>query len=574
MNILGILYLKRDPSACLLMDGKIVAIAEEERFTRKKHAEDAFPNNAIKFCLSQGKIQMKDINFIAAGWDVNAYPGRMAEHFLKTSFKYKTKDEKTLNWEIGLLRKYSPEKYTKAIVDRLIEAGYKKQEIPPIKFVGHHYAHALTAYCCSGFKEAAVITMDGHGEENCTVLWEAKDGKLRKLKEFNMPDSIGWYYDAFTKFLGFRTYDGEGKVMGLAPYGKPNKKYKKYVQDMLKITPEGYEIDPTYLFYGKRTEADEYSDKFKDAFGAKRPSDKDTITQEHKDVAYECQERLEEVGMHLAEMALKETGMSNLCLAGGVALNCKMNGFIWLNDKVKNIFIQPMSGDDGSALGAAMAVHLETGGRMDGLKMEHVYYGPEFSNDEIKKALDKQGLKYTKSADIAKDAAKLIASGKILAWFQGRMEVGPRSLGSRSILVDPRSTELRDKINNHVKFREVWRPFCPSMLYEAAERYLEKPCYHPFMILTFNIKKERQKEIAGVVHVDGTARPQTVRKDINPKYWQVIKEFENLTGVPVLLNTSYNIKGEPIVCTPEDAIRTYLNTGMECLAIGDYLVKK
>ena len=259
-------------------------------------------------------------------------------------------------------------------------------------------------------------------------------------------------------------------------------------------------------------------------------------------------------------------------MAGGVALNCKMNGRIHRSNKVRNLFLQPVSGDDGTVLGAAMAMYLEQKLDTSSFVMDHVYFGPEYSDSKIKEALDAKGLSYRKVASIEKEVARLISDGKIIGWFQGRMEVGPRALGNRSILCDPRDATMKDTVNNKVKFREAWRPFCPSMLHEYAHEYLIKPCYHPFMILTFTIREEKRKEIPAVVHIDGTARPQTVRKDVNKRFWSLIEEFRRLTGVPVLLNTSLNIKGEPIVCSPEEAVNCYLNTGLDVLAIGDYLV--
>ncbi len=572
--VLGILHLGRDPTACLIKDGKIVAMAEEERFLRIKHAEGYFPKFAIKFCLEKGNIRLEDVDCISIGWDANAYPQRMAIHFLKTWHQYPTKDKKTLEWEIKQLETFNPENYTKEIINQLIKCGYKKDEIPEIVFKPHHYCHALSAYLASGFKEASILIMDGHGEENATTLWHAKGNILTKIKEINIPHSLGWFYAAFTKFTGFEIYDGEGKTMGLAPYGKPNKKFRENIRQLLKINEDGYEIDPSYLFYGKRTIADEFSDKFADIFGEYRQNDKADIREHHKDAAYEAQQRLEEVGLHLAEILIRKTGCRNLCLAGGVGLNCKLNGYIYRSEFVDNIFIQPVSGDDGTVLGAGMAIYFENGLNTDGFKMNTVYFGPDYSNEEIEAELKNHGLNYNKLEEIEKITAKLLSEGKIVGWFQGRMEVGPRALGARSILADPRDAKMKDKLNAKVKFRESWRPFCPSILYEDISEYLEKPCFHPFMILTFNIKEGMRSKIPSVVHIDGTARPQTVRKEDNERYWKSLNEFKKLTGTPVVLNTSFNIKGEPIVCSPKDAIDCFLKTGIDVLAIGDFIVKK
>jgi carbamoyltransferase len=573
-TILGIHYLRIDPSACLIADGRIVAMAEEERFTREKHAEGKFPENAIKFCLQQAKIGLGDVDYIAIGWDITAYPLKMAEHYLRTWHKWPTKDEKTLNWEINSLRKYSGDAYVKKIRNQLMAAGFNENDIPTMVFRPHHYCHAISAYLASGFNEANIVTVDGHGEENCTVLWEARGREIRKLREFNIPHSLGWFYAAFTRFVGFKIYDGEGKCMGLAPYGHPNKKLERAVNEILRIGSDAYEVDPTYLFYSKRTIADEFSDKFAQAFGEYRKTDKDEIRDEHKDAAYEAQRRLEEAAVMLTRSVVKQTKLRNICLAGGVALNCKMNGVVHRLDEIDNIFIQPVSGDDGSVLGAAMAIYLENGLPIDGFRMDHVYFGPEYTNQDIEAVLKAHDLEYGRPAEIEKETARLISDGSIVGWFQGRMEVGPRALGNRSILADPRNPKSKDIVNQKVKFREPWRPFCPSIMYEHADEYLVKSCYHPFMILTFIVNEEKTKEIPSVVHVDNTARPQTVRKDVNPRYWSLLNEFYRITNVPVLLNTSFNIKGDPIVCTPEDAVECYEKTGLDALAIGDYLVTK
>lgn len=574
MDILGILYLDHDPAACLFRDGKIIAMAEEERFIRVKHADGYFPINAIRFCLKQGNVEMKGIDFIAIGWDVNAYVDRIPAFFSRLREEYKDIiDYGSVKWQEKIIERFQPENYTALIIKELVKNGFKKEDIPKIEYVDHHYSHAMTAYYCSGFEDAIVITVDGHGQENCTVLWKMQNGRFERIKEFNIPQSLGWYYAAFTKFLGFRVYDGEGKTMGLAPYGKPNKKYRQHIDRILKLTEDGYEIDPTYICYGKKTHDKYYTDKFSDAFGDKPQNG--NFTEDHKDIAFESQDKLEEAALNLVNFLIRKTNIKNLCMAGGVALNCKMNGYIWKNTDLDNIFIQPVSADDGTTFGAAMAVYLKHGGNPKNFeKLDHVYLGPEYTNEEIEEALKKFNLSYERVKDIEKKAAALLADGRIIGWFHGRMEVGPRALGSRSILADPRKEEMKDLLNNRVKFREPWRPFCPSLLYEKADDYLIKPHESPFMILTFHIKEDKKGKVPAIVHVDGTARPQLVKKEINTRYWKLIKEFGNLTGESIILNTSFNIKGEPIVCTPEDAINCFLNTGIEALAIGDFLVRK
>lgn len=574
MNILGLIDIPQDNAACLLQDGRIVAAAEEERFVRVKHARGYFPIHAVRYCLRQGGIEMRDVDYIAVGWDVHKYPLHMAGVFLRGWHTYRMKDEKTLDWEIQQLRKWSPEEYVPRLTSKLVEGGFRREDIPEIRFIPHHYAHAASAYFCSGFDHAAVITVDGSGEENCTVIWEGRGGALRKIAEFNIPQSLGWYYAAFTTHGGFEAYDGEGQYMGLAPYGRENGKYLDLVEQVLQVRAGGYELDPTWIFYAPRTVADRYTDKFADAFGPPRARG-GGISEELKDVAYAAQLQLERVGLELARTALAQTGARRLCLAGGVALNCKMNGRIFEELDLEDIFIQPASGDDGGCtLGAAAALHHELTGDPAPLKMDHVYLGPEFSSGEIEAALEASGVPYARSAAIERDTAHLLADGRVVGWFQGRMEYGPRALGSRSILVDPRDARMKDIVNNKVKFREPWRPFCPTILFDRAGEFLRKPVFHPFMILACTIPEGIRDTIPAVVHVDGTARVQTLKREHHPRYYDLVREFDRLTGVPVLLNTSFNVKGEPIVCTPADAVRCFLTTGMEALAIGDYLAVK
>ena len=572
MDIIGINYLDHDPAACLFRDGTIVAMAEEERFVRVKHADGHFPINAIEFCLREGKITMGDVDYLSVGWDVNDYPEKMPRFFSGLQERYKDIiDEDSIEWQERSLKRFHPETYRQLIMSRL--EGYGFTNIPEIKFVNHHYSHALTAYYCSGYKDAIIITADGHGEENCTVLWKVENGAFEKLKEINIPHSLGWYYAAFTSFLGFRVYDGEGKTMGLAPYGRPNERFRRTIDEIVAPTQDAYELDPSYISFGKKSVERYFTDKFAQAFG-ERPMG-GVFNQDHKDIAFEAQDKLEETAARMVDHLIRETGTRNLCLAGGVALNCKMNGYIWRNCDLENIFIQPVSGDDGTTFGSAMAVYLEHGGKPGNLtQLEHVYFGPCFSNAEIEAALRKANLEYTKSDDISREAAELVADGKVIGWFQGRMEMGPRALGNRSILADPRRAEMKDIVNKKAKFREPWRPFCPSILYERAPVYLEKWHASPFMILTFTITEDKRDKIVAVTHVDSTARPQLVKKEINPRYYNLIKRFEDITGEAVVLNTSFNVKGEPIVCTPQDAVDCFLKTGIEVLAIGDFLARK
>lgn len=574
MNILGLVDIPQDTAACLLQNGQLVAAAEEERFVRVKHARGYFPINAVCYCLAEGGIAMGDVDYIAVGWEVHKYPLRMAEFFLRGWHKYPTKEAATLEWEIAQLHRWSADPYRERLRNQLIAGGFSADDIAPFRFIPHHYAHAASAYFCSGFDHAAVITMDGSGEENATVVWEGRDGRLRKIREINIPDSLGWYYAAFTKHGGFEPYDGEGQYMGLAPYGHPNSAYAALVEQVLKVGCGGYELDPTWIFYGPRSVSDRFTDKFVEHFGPPREKGRE-ISEALKDIAYAAQEQLERAGLELARFALAETGARKLCLAGGVALNCKMNGRIFESLDLDEIFIQPASGDDGGCtLGAAVALHHELTGETQRLKMEDVYLGPSFADAEVRAALEAAGVAFRRSSAIEEETARHLSQQRVVGWFQGRMEYGPRALGSRSILVDPRDSRMKDIVNERVKRRESWRPFCPTILFERAGEFLEKPTFHPFMVLACTLRAESRLRIPAVVHVDGTARVQTLKRKHNPRYYDLVCAFDRITGVPVLLNTSFNLKGDPIVCTPEDAVRCFVSTGIDVLAMGDYLAVK
>lgn len=573
MKILGLLNLNQDSAASLMIDGKLVCLAEEERFVRKKHAKGYFPKNAINYCLKSRHLTLPEIDLITIGWDVFAYETRMRKYFEETSSQY-SKDKKSIEWEINQLKKYDPEKYISELKSQFIESGWNVYEIPTIKFYSHHYSHALTAFLPSKFENAIILTMDGHGEENCVVVWRGESDRLQKLKEINIPHSLGWFYAAATKFCGFSPNDGEGKTMGLAPYGKPNKSISANIRKVISIENNGYKINPEYLFYGDRTFTNEFTDHFVSLFGLPRDKDRSVFEENYADFAYEAQLALEDTVSNLVRETISKTNVRNVCLAGGVALNCKMNGVIASLPEVENIYVQPVSSDVGTTFGSSLALIAEQKDMKYEFSMEHIYLGPEFTNDEIEDALKKRVLGYEYYAEVEKEAAQLIAEGKVIGWFQGRMEAGPRALGNRSILGDPRNPEMKDIINNKVKFREPWRPFCPSILEEYQNEYIENSFNSPYMIIAFKVKADMVGKIPAVVHIDNTARIQSVSKRTNLRYWNLIEEFRKTTEVPVVLNTSFNIKGEPIVCTPDEAIETFNKTEMDVLVMGNFIIKK
>jgi carbamoyltransferase len=431
--------------------------------------------------------------------------------------------------------------------------------------VDHHLAHAISAYAFSGFDDAAVLVLDGRGAWEATSLWRGHNGFLEHVWTIPWPNSLGLFYAQFTDYLGFQAYSDEWKVMGLAPFGEPGVNLHEFI-----IPDDNPYRVATHLLIGKGSAP---TAGIEARLGPKRVPESE-IDARSKNVAFAVQDSCEQAMLTLARAAVAKTGCRNLCLAGGVALNSKANGKILASGLVDRLFVQPAAGDDGVCLGAALAPYLDSGKGLPVSRMRHAYLGPEISDEEIERVLQTYKLRSTRVADPAKAAAELLANGKILGWFQGRMEFGPRALGARSILADPRDPEMNAKVNNAVKFREWWRPFAPSLLAEVAGEYLESATDSPFMIVTAQVKPEKRNLIPSVTHVDGSARPQTVERDVNPLYWRLIREFGERTGIPVVMNTSFNLRGEPIVCTPTDAVRTFFSSGMDALVIGSFVVDK
>ena len=533
-----------DPSAVLVEDGKVLMAIEEERFVGIKHAPEMLPLNAIKYVLKVHGLKITDI-------DKFVYPNM--PDFLNLIRRGSIKRPYTY---IGGLRIY------RDIKNRVKQFfNYHFRIDPEIIYMKHHMGHATSAFYLSGFKKANILTMDAAGERTCTMLAVGNDDEIEITKEIYIPDSWGYLYSAFTEFLGYKNGD-EGTIMALASFGQP--KYDFFKSGIVKLTKEGYEID-------RRFGSIQYTDETVKRFGEPRLNGE--LTQHHKDIAASLQDAIEKTVIHLARIMYEKTGYKNFCLAGGSALNCKMNGVLLQQDFVDDIFIQPAASDQGGALGAAVKVAIDNGYKFD--KMRHAYLGSENKDEEIENVLKVAKVKYEKIADVAGTTAELLAANKIVGWVQGRMEFGPRALGSRSILTSAQDPNMKDILNDRVKHREPFRPFCPSLVAEAAKDYFEgKIKDSPFMILSFDVKKEMQKRIPAIVHVDGSARPQFVEKDVNPLYYDVIKKFGKMSGDPVILNTSFNDKGQPIVRTPDQALKMFYGTGMDNLVVGNYLLSK
>jgi carbamoyltransferase len=557
MLTLGINYSQmHDSSACLVRDGELLFAVAEERISRVKH-DAGFPKLAIQACLDFAKVCATHVDEVCFGWQT---AGPLYRHDLKlyATGRWPISYLNVLNSSRHFLSMWHQESGA-APFRRIFGAGRTR-----FRYVDHHLAHAISAYAYSGFDDAAVVVMDGRGAWEDTSIWHRHAGRIDHVLTLNWPDSIGLFYPQFTGFLGFVPNSDEWKVMGLAPYG----------QSGIDLSPFINPNDAPYHVHTKTLIGDgaHYS-HFTSLLGAPREPESD-ISDQHKNVAFAVQDACEEAMMSVVKMALAKTGSKNLCLAGGVALNSKANGKIVAAGAIDRIFIQPAASDDGVALGAALVPYLDDNGRLPNKPMRHGYWGPSFEDDAIEKALRTYKIRHTKLSDPATTAAQFLSEGKILGWFQGRMEFGPRALGSRSILADPRDPEMNAKVNNAVKFREWWRPFAPSFKKEAAPEYLESGYDSPFMILTAQVRPEKRSVIPSVTHVDGSARPQTVEREINPLYYRLIEEFGKITGVPVIMNTSFNLRGEAIVHTPTDALRTFFSSGMDALIIGSFLVEK
>jgi len=558
MITLGVNYTKmHDSSACIVRDGELLFAIAEERVSRIKH-DAGFPRLAIQACLDFARLRADQLDEVCFGW-TTAGPGFRHDLKCLATGGLPLTYLNVLTTTLHFLSTWHQEGGAKAFRQSFGDVKAR------IRFVDHHLAHAISAYAYSGFEDAAVVVMDGRGAWEATSIWYGSQGRLQHVLTIPFPDSLGLFYSEFTAYLGFQRNSDEWKVMGLAPYGEPGVNLDAF------IDPEAapYRVKARRLFGNGNGSFSSVTP----LLGAAREPESE-IEARHKDIAYAVQDACELAMMSVVRMGVEKTRSRNLCLAGGVALNSKGNGRIAASGLVDKIFVQPAASDDGVALGAALAPYLDNNGRLPNKAMRHAYLGPAFDDPAIETALRTYKLAYTRLDDPAATAAELLSQGKILGWFQGRMEFGPRALGSRSILADARDPEMNAKVNNAVKFREWWRPFAPSLKKEAASEYLESATDSPFMILTAQVRPEKRAVIPSVTHVDGSARPQTVEKEINPLYWRLLDEFEKRTGVPVIMNTSFNLRGEAIVHTPTDAVRTFFSSGMDALVIGSFLVEK
>ncbi|MDP8238617.1 MAG: carbamoyltransferase C-terminal domain-containing protein [Candidatus Hatepunaea meridiana] len=570
----GIFEGHSDPAVAIVRDGEILAYAEEERFVRLKHAPNIYPISSLLYCLNQDGVNAEDVRAIGINWNVTAYTDGTMKKFFENIKEQWSIDENTKRWQQYMLGYFNMNKVEQRHAYHWKRA-FGNIKIPPIHPMPHHYVHALHAYFQSSFDKALCITIDGSGDQHCTVLWDCQNDNIQPIKEISMPHSLGWFYAAFTEYLGFQAYNDEYKVMGLAAYGQPNEELREKVRKVILLAENGieYRLEPKYIFFGNHTWSERFTDDLVHLFNSPMRLTQEPITDWHKDLAYAVQSELEDTVYRLAMWGMDELNVHNICIGGGVGLNVKMNGHILTHDIVSNLFAQPLCSDGGAAAGAALGTCWQISGiRPKPLKT--LALGYEEKDDDIKQILNLCRIPYKEVDNIVEIAADELAKGRIISWFQGRMEAGPRALGQRSILGDPRNIEMQDKINNNIKFREYWRPFCPAITAEDAGKYLKRHIDSAFMNVAFEATDVLKKRAPAIVHVDGTVRAQIVHRNILPLFHSLLQAFKIRTGIPILLNTSFNVKGEPIVCTFQDALRTFFSTGLEVLVADRFIIYK
>jgi len=601
VKILGISAYYHDSAASIVVNGEIIAAAQEERFTRKKH-DPSFPTNAINFCLEYSGLQLNQLDAIVF-YDK---PLLKFERLLETYYSYAPKGLKSFITAIPvwIKEKMFLKRLIKQELEKIGNVDFKKTKL---LFPEHHLSHAASAFYPSLFQDSAILTIDGVGEWATASICHGKGNAIKILKELRFPHSLGLLYSAFTYFLGFRVNSGEYKLMGLAPYGNPQSPdINKYIniikENLISIKSDGsLWLDQNYFDYATGLKMVNES-KWEELFGFNTRKPEDELLQHHCNLGLAIQQITEEIVLLMAKEAKRLTGSENICLAGGVALNCVSNGKLQKSEIFQNVFIQPAAGDAGGALGAALATEYiyfqqkrTINYTLDAMKGS--YLGPTFSDLEVELMAKKYGAKFRyfeNFEDLSLETAKILSEENVVGWVQGRMEFGPRALGGRSILGDPRSAEMQKKLNLKIKYRESFRPFAPSVLAENVKDYFDYEGISPYMLLVHPVANEIKKELPSnyddlnlrdklyhlrsdlpsITHIDFSARIQSVHKETNPKYYELIEKFRDLTGVGVVVNTSFNVRGEPIVMTPNDAYRCFMRTEMDFLVIGNYLFDK
>ncbi len=591
-SILGISAFYHDSAAALIIDGKIIGAAQEERFTRKKH-DSSYPKNSINYVLKEANLKINEVDHVV----FYEKPFLKFERLLETYIGFSPSGFKSFSMSMPLwLREKLFQK--KMLFDKLKDQDNKFNDIKKINFSEHHLSHAASAFFSSPYDEAIILTLDGVGEWATTTVSLGKNNKINILKEIHFPHSLGLLYSAFTYFLGFKINSGEYKVMGLAPYGEP--RFKDIILDKLIDVKEDGSFRMNMDYFNYAIGLTMTNDKFSKLFNMKRREPENELSQTHMDLAASIQSATEEIILKITRFLSKKFKLPNLCMAGGVALNCVANGKILKEGLFKNIWIQPASGDAGGALGAAQAYYYQ---ELDNKRkilrtdsMNGSYLGPKFTDDQVENELKSCGANYKKltSDQVIKDTVKALSGEKAVGWFQGRMEFGPRSLGNRSIIADSRSEKMQKNLNLKVKYRESFRPFAPAVLFEKVSEWFEIDSESPYMLLVTDVKKSKQLQmtneqkklfgidklnvkrssIPSITHVDYSSRIQTVHKETNPIFHKLIEEFEKITKCPVLVNTSFNVRGEPIVCTATDAFNCFMGTDLDLLVCNNFILYK
>lgn len=557
------LYGRHDPSAVLFEDGIAVFGIEEERLTRDKHAVGTFPERAIRACLEFRDLELADLDAILLPYDPRLR-SKIRRHYYGDALQVRG----VLRKIIALRRTLVTDVTAQTMPTRLVERRLQQigTPVPPIRLLSHHWCHAVSAFHPSGLEDALVLTVDAKGEYDSTVVWRGTSTGLERLRTYQHPNSLGLFYAIITEYLGYRMFNGEGKVMGLAPYGEENPDIDHALRDLITV---GVDYDVTRLT--KRWGTEHGVRLLEDTFDRPRNPTPGEFDQWHKDLAYTAQALLEETLLDITRAYLEPSGSRNVALAGGVALNCKANKRIRELDEVEEVFVQPVAHDAGLALGAGWVD--QPPAAVD--KLETVYLGPAYSAREIETMLETNKIEYATADNLERYVARRLADGALVGWFQGRLELGPRALGARSILADPRSIESRDRVNRFVKHREEWRPFAPSILADAASAYFVDATEAPFMIQAFDVEPSKADAIPAVLHPsDQTVRPHTVTESQHPRFYRLLEAFADITGIPVVLNTSFNDHGEPVINTPTEAVKGFYGMGLDLLVLEDYLIEK
>lgn len=574
MYVLGFSCYTHDAAAALLHDGTLVTAAEEERFNRRKHTS-AYPVHAIEHCLATAGISLGDVEHV--GFHFRPWPAYPAmarhwwRHFPRSLNLVRERWAAGRRGEaVGFGALYNP--------PAVLGAGRRTRRLfashhPRFRFhfLDHHLCHHAGSFFVSPFEEAASLSIDGCGEWTTAMTTAGRGNRLEVLRRVAAPHSLGMLYNSVCEYLGFSFLEGPGKVMGLAPYGDPDRYHQDFEKTVILLPDGTFRLDFRYFDFHVSLSRKRYSRFFESTFGPPRRPETE-LTQRHMDIAAALQRRLEEAALHMAEHLQRQSGMSRLCLSGGVVYNSVMNATILKKGIFDEVFIQPAAGDAGCAMGAAWYIEHALLDRPRAFRFEDACVGSEFSDEQVRQSLERRGAPYTRTERPAVDAAALLAAGRIIGWFQGRAEIGPRALGSRSILSAPFPAEMRDRLNSRVKHREAFRPFAPSVLEEKMGEYFDGPAPSPFMLLVYPVRAGKRDRIPAVTHVDGSARVQTVSRRIQPLYYALIEAFEQRTGIPVVLNTSFNVRGMPIVNSPDDALDCFEATEMDAVILGNYVV--